>query len=557
MLRNLAAVLAFTGLASSAAAQMAAPTSQVTVELTAPGAGPVSGRLLLRAYPKPAPTMQLPNGQTMNVAVLPVFNASPMAAPSQWMGAQDVSSLAPGQTLAINTAQLAYPSDISAMPPGVYVMQAMLDVNGNAGYSASPDAGDLYSQVQEVTLPLAQPLKIALARQSPNPPAWDDTSWLGSRLKPAAEAAKSHMQMVDVPSPLQTAFHGKPIAIRALVVTPPGYEAGSDRYPVVFYFDGFGGRLGQVSLAGAPQKHYTGMASGKEPPMIWVFFDQEINGGAHAFADSASNGPWGQSLTTEFIPWLDKTYRTDGKASGRFVAGHSTGGWAALWQQVKYPSLYGGAFATAPDYVDFRRAWETNLYAPGANVYAHASGEPKFISRSRADQQTPVERYTRIEGVISASGGQIRSFDWVFSPRGPDGLPLPLFDHRTGAVDPKVAEAWKAYDISRILEDSWTSGGSEIAKKLHIAVGSADTYYLNEAVELMDANFKRRGAAGDIQVVANKDHTSILSNGNSDTHWRITEQAWAMYAIARPGVQRPAPAAPQPVATMPGGGAGG
>jgi S-formylglutathione hydrolase FrmB len=533
MLRTLAAVIAFVGLATPLHAQT--PAHPVTVELTAPGAAPASGRLIITAMPRPAPTGTTAGGQLIYSST--ALTPSPMATRPQWVAAQEIENLAPGQTLTIDTRALAFPADFTTAPAGTYSVRAMLDVNRNSGYNNLPDGGDFESVVTDVALPLTAPLRLALSRQAPPDQSWNDTSWLGGQLKIDADAAAANIKLVEVPSPVMQRFSGKPALIRALILTPPGYPSGSDRYPTVLSFDGFGGRLGSAKLAGVLARRWTEMASGKAPPMIWVVLDNEVPGGAHAFADSASNGPWGQALTTEFIPWLDGAYRTDGRASGRFTSGHSTGGWAALWQQVKYPQLYGGAWATAPDYVDFRRAWETDLYAPGANVYRTASGEPKFIRRARgAAPGVKVADYTRIEDVISDRGGQIASFDWVFSPRGPDGRPLPLFDHATGAVDPRVAQAWKAYDISRILEDSWTTSGSEIARKLHIAVGTIDSYFLDDPVELMDANFKRRGLAADIQLVEGRDHATIVSDA------RIIDNAWAMYAIARPGVSRPATA---------------
>src|SRR3546814_1092362 len=80
------------------------------------------------------------------------------------------------------------------------------------------------------------------------------------------------------------------------------------------------------------------MAKGEMPPMIWVILDHHIATGTHEFADSANNGPWGAALTTEAIPALEAKYRMDARASGRFLNGHSSGGWSTLWLQVAYRS---------------------------------------------------------------------------------------------------------------------------------------------------------------------------------------------------------------------------
>lgn len=513
-----------------------APAPQVVVELAAPTTGPVSGRLRLTAIP--FEEMQRTNNVLrMNPDAFPdryppeVLPDTTSSGPV-WLAAQEVLNLKSGESLAFQPGALVYPNDLSRMPPGVYGLQAMLDVNRNGGYNRRPDDGDLFSPVMKVVLPLTQPLRIALKPRNPST-AWNDTSRTPSVTLARTQAAINSTRLVEVESPALTAFWGRPISVRAFVMTPPGYQDGKERYPTVFFFGGFSSKLDRVTFDWEDQRRWDDMVSGAEPKMIWVFLEHDLGGVSHAFADSVNNGPWGRALTTEFIPWIDRAYRTDGKASGRFLTGHSTGGWAALWQQVRYPDVYGGVWATAPDYVDFRRAFQTDLYSPNANVYRDASGAPKSLARSRGEPDVPVEMYARKEAIISEYGGQLASFEWAFSPRGADGRPMPLFDRATGAVDPRVAESWKTYDISRILAETWTSGGRETARKLHILVGTADSYFLNEAVELLDANLKRLGATPDIRFIKDATHGTVLIAG-PDGHDVERQIARDIYAAARP-----------------------
>jgi enterochelin esterase-like enzyme len=64
---------------------------------------------------------------------------------------------------------------------------------------------------------------------------------------------------------------------------------------------------------------YDRMKQGKMPKMIWVLLDESSPTGTHEFADSVNNGPWGEALTTELIPELERTYRMDAVTSGRFL----------------------------------------------------------------------------------------------------------------------------------------------------------------------------------------------------------------------------------------------
>jgi hypothetical protein len=74
----------------------------------------------------------------------------------------------------------------------------------------------------------------------------------------------------------------------------------------------------------------------------------------------------------------------------------------------------------------------------------------------------------------------------VFSPRGADGAPLPLWNATTGRIDRTVAEQWRKYDLRVVLEENWKSLGPRLKGKLHIAAGEADQYFLNNAVHLLD-----------------------------------------------------------------------
>ena len=85
------------------------------------------------------------------------------------------------------------------------------------------------------------------------------------------------------------------------------------------------------------------------------------------------------------------------------------------------------------------------------------------------------------------SGGQWGAWNATFSLRGADGLPVPLWNPQSGAINHAVAEQWKKYDIRAYLEANWPTLGPKLRGKLHITVGDADNYFLNNAVHLLDA----------------------------------------------------------------------
>ena len=142
---------------------------------------------------------------------------------------------------------------------------------------------------------------------------------------------------------------------------------------------------------------YDMMAKGEMPPMIWVFLDHSSATGTHEFADSVNNGPWGKALTRELIPRLEKSYRMDGRASGRFLTGHSSGGWSTLWLQTRYPKLFGGTWSTSPDSSDFHDFTGVDLYAAGANMYRKADDSPYPLVRDKGQVKGTMEQFAGLE----------------------------------------------------------------------------------------------------------------------------------------------------------------
>ena len=105
--------------------------------------------------------------------------------------------------------------------------------------------------------------------------------------------------------------------------------------------------------------------------------------------------------------------------------------------------------------------------------------------------------YEAALGDHGRSGEQFDIWQAVYSPQGADGYPLPIFDKETGAINHKVAEYWKEhYDLDAKLQRDWDTLGPKLQGKIHLYVGSDDTYFLNDAVYLMEDFLKTTGTRG-------------------------------------------------------------
>ncbi|HEY1447401.1 MAG TPA: alpha/beta hydrolase-fold protein, partial [Caulobacteraceae bacterium] len=406
---------------------------------------------------------------------------------------------------------------------------------------AGREPGDYLSAVTEISLPAGGEMALTTVIPPASDP-WAGPAGASADQKARLDQARAETHLLDFVSPVLGRFWGRPIHMRGWLLTPPGYDANpSRRYPTVYFTHGFGGDLGNlVSIAAYVDQ---AMADGSAPPMIWVFLDQSSATGTHEFADGVNNGPWGEALTAELIPDLERHWRMDARPDGRFLNGHSSGGWATLWLQTRYPKIFGGTWSTSPDPSDFHDFTGTDLYAPAANLYRRADGALRPLVRDHARVVANMEDFARIEAVEGDYGGQMTSFDWVFSPRGPDGRPMPMFDRATGAADPSVVAYWRDnYDIAYHLARDWPRLKVDLDGKIHVIVGTADTFYLDGSARRLKAVLDQLGAKSDFRFLPDRTHFDLYQVGD-DYRALAKDIAWEMYALARPGSRRPMTAA--------------
>lgn len=454
------------------------------------------------------------------------------------VAAQDVARFGPRRSVTIDMSELAYPRSFADLAPGDYRLQVVLDPQGDYAY-AGRGPGDLVSKVTMVTFPLTSVPTVPLDHMVLPETDQFDTAGFPPKAVEQIAASRPHLHDERVASALLTRFDGKSRSISAWVLTPPGYEdAAKSSYPTVYIAGGFGTthKLDGQLLS----KTWHLMETGVIPPMIWVSLDHSSPNGTTEFADSVNNGPWGRTLVEEIIPALEAKYRMDAKPSGRFLAGHSSGGWFALSTITRYPAMFGGAWATSPDPVDFGDFLGVDLYASGANLYRDADGSPRPFQRDAGKVRMTIEQAARLETVLGRDGGQLRSFEWTFSPRSAHHSPCFMFDRDSGAVDPAVIAYWREnYDLSHRIERDWPRLKRDLDGKIHVAVGSADSYYLDGSVHRLEAALQRVGARAEFTFVPNASHSeSEVYTRGTDRNALMKDMTMAMYAIARPGAAK-------------------
>jgi S-formylglutathione hydrolase FrmB len=419
-----------------------------------------------------------------------------------WMAATEVTNFAPGQTIEFNPDLKAYPHPFSQARPGAYQIMALLDTDHSYGYSGQNE-GDLCSPViklRNLTPARGGPVALVLNR----------------RTEAAFKVADTEsIKLFEFQSQLLTTFWKRPVVMRAGVVLPPSYHNSPRRaYATLYRIHGFGGDHTAAWQEGEALSQ--AMSAGKAAEMIHVFLDGSFQTGHHLFADSASNGPWGRALVEEFIPHLEERFRLIARPEARFLTGHSSGGWSTLWLQINYPDFFGGAWSTAPDPVDFRSFIGIDA-TPGSsdNAYRTRDGRPRNLARIGGREVLSIEEFARQEAVKGEPGGQLAAFEWVWSPQGPDGRPLRLFNRETGELNQEVQRAWQQYDIRAILEKNWARLGPRLRGKVHVIVGGEDTFHLEAAVARLCDLLRRQGSDATCEIVPGRDHDNLYQPSQS------------------------------------------
>jgi hypothetical protein len=240
--------------------------------------------------------------------------------------------------------------------------------------------------------------------------------------------------------------------------------------------------------------------------------------------NSANVGPYGDAFTQELIPFLEEELRIIPEPWARALAGGSTGGWEALAIQIFNPDFFGGTWGWCPDPVDFHAYQMVNVYEQ-ENAYETGSEWVKVETPNNRRTDGRVVStirqevgYERAVGPNGRSGGQWAIWEALFSPVGWDGYAQPIWDRVTGEIDPEVADYWREnWDLTHYLSQNWGTVGADLAGKIHVTVGDMDSYYLNNAVELMEQA---------LSELSDPDPRATFEYGRKKPHCWIGSSPW-------------------------------
>lgn len=447
---------------------------------------------------------------------------------SQMVFGKDVDGWKGGEGISFKGAEFGYPvQSLKNVPAGDYYVQAVLHkyetfkrADGHTVKMPMDRGEGQHWNLAPGNL-LSKPVKVRFDPKS--------TKMISITLDDSIPAIKEpedtkYIKHIKIQSKLLTEFWGRPMYIGAHVLLPEGWDTHTQvQYPLAIFhghfpddFSGFSTTppdpnlkpdySARFNISGYNKivqqeayDFYKMWTSPDFPRVLAVeivhptpFYDDSYA------VNSANSGPYGDAITYELIPEIEKRFRGIGKGWARFMYGGSTGGWESLAAQVFYPDEYNGCYAACPDPIDFRAYMTIDLYKD-KNAYYLESDFKKTLRPAHRDylghvSSTVMDNNHRelALGTKTRSGEQWDVWESVYSPVGADGYPKPIFNKLTGQIDSTVARYWKEnYDLSWIMKRDWPKIGSKLQGKIHIYCGDMDNYYLNNAVYFTEEMLKK------------------------------------------------------------------
>ena len=448
----------------------------------------------------------------------PRFQISDDEATQQVFG-MDVDQWKPGTKKQFDASTFGYPVEtIKQITSGNYRVQVVLHIyetfkrkDGNIvklpmdrgeGQHWNIAPGNLYSTTQDIKYTPETSFKLMLN--------------LDQKIPPIKEPEDSkYVKHIKIQSKLLTEFWGRPMYLGAHILLPEGWETHLNvKYPLAIYHghfpDDFGGwrttppdenlvpdtvkrfnLIGYNKIVQQEAYDFYKMWTGPDFPRVIAIEIQHANpfyDDSYA-VNSANIGPYGDAITFELIPEIEKRFRGIGEGWARFMYGGSTGGWEAMAAQVFYPDQYNGSYAACPDPIDFHHYMTVDLYNHKNAYYAEGPfrrtprpGHRDYLGHVNAMVKDMNFRELAL-GSKGRSGDQWDVWEAVYSPVDKDGYPKRVFDKKTGDIDKEVVNYWKEnFDLTHIVQRDWPKIGEKLKGKLNLYVGDMDNFYLNNAV---------------------------------------------------------------------------
>lgn len=310
-----------------------------------------------------------------------------------------------------------------------------------------------------------------------------------------------------------------PVTRTTHVYLPPGYDGSDRHYPLLCCLPAY---TSSGPAAVSWRNHGENLVQrldrliddGRLAPVIVALPDSYTALGGNQFVDSPAIGPWASHLVHEWLPELDRRYRTVAEPAGRGVFGKSSGGFGALHLASRFPGTFAAVISHAGD-CGFDRVYARD-FAPCCDELARFNGDVEAFVRDFWRRRRPAGRafHTLMTLCLAAS--------YSPSPGAPLNLELP-FDPRTARLDGAVWARWLEFDPVR-----WDRTRLDALRGLAglwIDAGRRDQYFIHYGTR----ELAERLAGAGLEF-----HHEEFDGDHSGMDWRLDESLpWAVARLKK------------------------
>jgi enterochelin esterase family protein len=220
---------------------------------------------------------------------------------------------------------------------------------------------------------------------------------------------------------------GNGMSRRLTIYTPAGYEAGKEKYPVLYLLHGMGGdEEAWIALGRTSQILDNLIAQGKAKPMIVVMTNgnvaQEAAPGESSLGFSIPSMQMDHTMDGKFeetfpdvIKFVESNYRVKAEKSSRAIAGLSMGGYHSLHISRFYPNtfdyvgLYSAAImnndkAKSKVYENFDSTLEAQK-KNGYKLYWIGIGKADFLYKANTEYRDKLDKMGMKYTYFETEGG--------------------------------------------------------------------------------------------------------------------------------------------------------
>ncbi|WP_165836103.1 alpha/beta hydrolase [Marinifilum breve] len=150
------------------------------------------------------------------------------------------------------------------------------------------------------------------------------------------------------------------------VYLPPSYFSSKKNYPVVYFLEGYGGRIDESAYVATLVDSL--IKKNQIPEMIFIQISGDYSFRGSFYVNSPVTGNWEDFVVKDVTNFVDTHYRTISDSESRAIVGMSMGGFGVLNLAMLHPDIYALAYAMSPGLFDEEGLANCQIFRDGGTI---------------------------------------------------------------------------------------------------------------------------------------------------------------------------------------------